>query len=234
MESTASPLAASEQSIAALVECVYRHPRHRELYYQALLHCMDERGVEEVEEFIESLPAFGSALQTSSTLIDVLLSAGGLVYTEYDADGKIIDDERVEAVRRAVIARLPEGTSADDAVEDALYELVDNRTLSTSETGAAVVELLDPVKRVTSYASSRPDRTPAYRKLLEFCLTPRTLEEIKGLLDEDPVLKSAERSGCQGLKASYFIDRMNESGGLQWNGRWLTTDAGQAYLKTAS
>ena len=247
--------AVTEQSVASLVDCVYRHPRHREIYYQMLQYCVTERTVEEVEEAVEGLPAYRSALQSASTLIGVMLDAGGLIYTEYDAEGAVIDDARVEEVRRATLEQrasvagsvLSSAESAladaeykaqalalDNAIDDALYGLVEKRTLRVTETGAAVVRLLDPVKRVTSYATSRPERAPLYRKLLEFCLVPRTLEEIKGLLDGDPALAPTEHSGRQALHASYFIDRMNESGGLQWDGGWVTTSAGRSYLNEAA
>ena len=247
--------AVTEQSVASLVDSVYRHPRHREIYYQMLQYCVTERTVEEVEEAVEGLPAYRSALQSASTLIGVMLDAGGLIYTEYDAEGAVIDDARVEEVRRATLEQrasvagsvLSSADSAladaeykaqalalDNAIDDALYGLVEKRTLRVTETGAAVVRLLDPVKRVTSYATSRPERAPLYRKLLEFCLVPRTLEEIKGLLDGDPALAPTEHSGRQALHASYFIDRMNESGGLQWDGGWVTTSAGRSYLNEAA
>lgn len=247
--------AVTEQSVASLVDCVYRHPRHREIYYQMLQYCVTERTVEEVEEAVEGLPAYRSALQSASTLIGVMLDAGGLIYTEYDAEGAVIDDARVEEVRRATLEQrasvagsvLSSADSAladaeykaqalalDNAIDDALYGLVEKRTLRVTETGAAVVRLLDPVKRVTSYATSRPERAPLYRKLLEFCLVPRTLEEIKGLLDGDPALAPTEHSGRQALHASYFIDRMNESGGLQWDGGWVTTSAGRSCLNEAA
>ena len=247
--------AVTEQSVASLVDCVYRHPRHREIYYQMLQYCVTERTVEEVEEAVEGLPAYRSALQSASTLIGVMLDAGGLIYTEYDAEGAVIDDARVEEVRRATLEQrasvagsvLSSADSAladaeykaqalalDNAIDDELYGLVEKRTLRVTETGAAVVRLLDPVKRVTSYATSRPERAPLYRKLLEFCLVPRTLEEIKGLLDGDPALAPTEHSGQQALHASYFIDRMNESGGLQWDGGWVTTSAGRSYLNEAA
>lgn len=237
------------------MDCVYRHPRHREIYYQMLQYCVTERTVEEVEEAVEGLPAYRSALQSASTLIGVMLDAGGLIYTEYDAEGAVIDDARVEEVRRATLEQrasvagsvLSSADSAladaeykaqalalDNAIDDALYGLVEKRTLRVTETGVAVVRLLDPVKRVTSYATSRPERAPLYRKLLEFCLVPRTLEEIKGLLDGDPALAPTEHSGQQALHASYFIDRMNESGGLQWDGGWVTTSAGRSYLNEAA
>lgn len=247
--------AVTEHSVASLVDCVYRHPRHREIYYQMLQYCVTERTVEEVEEAVEGLPAYRSALQSASTLIGVMLDAGGLIYTEYDAEGAVIDDARVEEVRRATLEQrasvagsvLSSADSAladaeykaqalalDNAIDDALYGLVEKRTLRVTETGVAVVRLLDPVKRVTSYATSRPERAPLYRKLLEFCLVPRTLEEIKGLLDGDPALAPTEHSGQQALHASYFIDRMNESGGLQWDGGWVTTSAGRSYLNEAA
>lgn len=33
----------SEESIARVVECLFNHPRHRELLYKALVHCQTER-----------------------------------------------------------------------------------------------------------------------------------------------------------------------------------------------
>lgn len=225
----------TEEAVAALTECVYRHPRHREVYYQLLAFCAEERTVDEAEAFVETLPAYADALQRAGVLVDVMVAQGGLAYIEYDAAGSAIDDARIAATRQAVADRWKGDLNSpafEDAVEDALFDLVARRTVQTTVVGCAVVQLLNPKKRVAAYATSCPEREPVYRQLLSFCLTPRSLSEIKALLDGNPVLEPTARTAHQPLHASYFIDRLHESGGLEWQGGWVATPAGRAFLET--
>ena len=210
--------APTEAEVAHLLEIVYRHPRHRELYYKALAFCEGGRTVDEAEDFIEAQPEYAGALQTSTVLVNVLIEEGGLSYEEYDAEGAPLTDERVATLK-------DEGVTDDE-----LFDMVARRMVATTPAGCAAVALLDPKRRVAAYATSVPERTRIYRKLLAFCKTPRTLDEIKSLLDGEPELEASERTAWQKLHASYFIDRMDESGGLAWQGGWVTTEAGEAFL----
>ena len=53
---------------------------------------------------------------------------------------------------------------------------------------------------------------------------------MKQLLDGHPALEPSTRSGGQRLHAAYFIDRLDEAGGLVWDGAWVTTEAGERFL----
>lgn len=209
---------ANEELVAGVLDIIYRHPRHRELYYKALAFCAQERTVDEAEDYLEAQPEFASALQASTTLINVLIEEGGLAYREYDAQGTAITEESLAAAREAGVTK------------DELYEQVARRTVRTTSAGNAAVALLDPAKRVSSYVLSVPERTHVYRKLLQFCTTPRALDEIKALIDGDPALEPTARTSWQKLHAVHFIDRMDEAGGLVWNNGWVTTEAGRAFL----
>lgn len=227
----------TEEAVAALTECVYRHPRHREVYYQLLAFCADERAVDEAESFVEGLPAFADALQRAGVLVDVMVQHGGLAYVEYDGDGRVIDDARIAEVRAAVADQwegAADTRAFEDAVEDALFDLVARRTVRATPAARAVVQLLDPERRVAAYATGRPEREPVYRELLSFCLVPRSLDEIKALLDGNPALAPTARTAHQPLHASYFIDRLHESGGLEWQNGWVATPAGRAFLEAAA
>ena len=77
-----------------------------------------------------------------------------------------------------------------------------------------------------------PKRRDAFIRLLEHCREPRSLDSVKQLLDGHPALEPSARSSGQRLHAAYFIDRLDEAGGLVWNGAWVTTEAGERFLAT--
>lgn len=232
----------NEAAVASLVDVVYRHPRHRELYYAILAHCEEEQTVEDTEGFVEEHVDYRSALQNAATLIDVMIAEGGLSYAEYDAEGKSITEERLEALRAETAeqwlethpeddaASLSENHSFQDAYDDACFELVARRTLQTTAVGMTVVELLNPVKRISAYVASRPERSHLYLQVLNFCQTPRTLAEVDALIKDDPALAPTAASDWQRIRPSYILDRLAEAGGLAWNEGWFITEAAKEYL----
>ncbi len=215
---TSTETAAFEEAVSKIVDVVYRHPLHRELYLKALDYCLEERAVDEAELFLEGQPEYKNALQTSTALVNVLIEQGGLAYAEYDSSGALLTEERVEQF-------FEQGRN-----EDEIYDMVERRCVQTTEEGRATAILLDPVKRVRSYVASDPRRSDTFCKLLAFCSTPRSLEEINEAFDSDPALAAREKTGWQRVHASYLIDRMNEAGGLTWNNGWQTTPAGAALV----
>lgn len=74
------------------------------------------------------------------------------------------------------------------------------------------------------------ERRATFVRLLDFCRTPRKLADINQLLADDPALAPSQRTAGQKLHACYFIDRLEEAGGLVWDGSWVTTDAGKRAL----
>lgn len=232
----------NEAAVASLVDVVYRHPRHRELYYAILAHCEEEQTVEDTEGFVKEHVDYRSALQNAATLIDVMIAEGGLSYAEYDAEGNAITEERLKALRTETAeqwlethpeddaASLSENRSFQDAYDDACFELVARRTLQTTAVGMTVVELLNPVKRISAYVASRPERSHLYLQVLNFCQTPRALAEVDALIKDDPALAPTAASDWQRIRPSYILDRLAEAGGLAWNEGWFITEAAKEYL----
>lgn len=211
-------MAFGEDSVMAISDVVCAHPRHRELYYQCLDYCQEERTLDEAEDYIESLPEYNGALQSSTTLTNVLLKCGGLQYREYDSDGRLLDESYVQELQ------------AQELTDDDIYELIDRRTLTTTEVGVAVVELMNPQKRIDRVVSIVPERETLFKRVLNFCTEPRSLEAINGLIGDDPLLNPSERTAHIRLRPSYFIDKLHEAGALVWEGGWKTTEAGQTWL----
>lgn len=64
-----------------------------------------------------------------------------------------------------------------------------------------------------------------YLNILQFCLSPRSRAEIEARIRENPILEEPK------VYASFFIDGLEEAGGLEWDGKWMTTQAGKRLLK---
>ena len=208
----------SEESIARVVECLFNHPRHRELLYKALVHCQTERTEHAAEEFLARQPEAAQALQTPYTLLRNLAAAGGVTVIAHDAQGLALDETRCEQLR------------AEGLDDDALADLVAERRVLTTPAGCAACELLAPEHRTLAAIYKVPERRATFVRLLDFCRTPRKLADINQLLADDPALAPSQRTAGQTLHACYFIDRLEEAGGLVWDGSWVTTDAGTRAL----
>ena len=208
----------SEESIARVVECLFNHPRHRELLYKALVHCQTERTEHAAEEFLARQPEAAQALQTPYTLLRNLAAAGGVTVIAHDAQGLALDETRCEQLR------------AEGLDDDALADLVAERRVLTTPAGCAACELLAPEHRPLAAIYKVPERRATFVRLLDFCRTPRKLADINQLLADDPALAPSQRTAGQKLHACYFIDRLEEAGGLVWDGSWVTTDAGKRAL----
>ena len=113
----------SEESIARVVECLFNHPRHRELLYKALVHCQTERTEHAAEEFLARQPEAAQALQTPYTLLRNLAAAGGVTVIAHDAQGLALDETRCEQLR------------AEGLDDDALADLVAERRVLTTRRG---------------------------------------------------------------------------------------------------
>ena len=222
IEATATPIAAqpAEEAIACVVDAVCRHPRHRELLYKTLAFCREERDELEAERFIGQQPECTQALPEPFALVRQLVACGGLERTAYDADGTPLD-----STRQAELA----SQGLDD---DAIAALATQHVVATTPAGLATVALLDPARRIAARVGIEPKRRDAFIRLLEHCREPRSLDSVKQLLDGHPALEPSARSSGQRLHAAYFIDRLDEAGGLVWNGAWVTTEAGERFLAT--
>lgn len=90
----------------------------------------------------------------------------------------------------------------------------------TTDAGCSAVRQNDASARLSALVSEMSPESAPYREVLEFCRTPRSREEIETLLQ--PLCASR----VPVVYPSYFIEQLEAVGGLEWDGRWLTTAEG--------
>lgn len=92
----------------------------------------------------------------------------------------------------------------------------DKKLWQVSKEGRSALEKLNHVSGLENMLSSEPEFAEIYIKILRFCTTPRTKDEIEDMLEIS--LKDSTVLG------GYFISNLEESGGLEWDGKWLTVE----------
>lgn len=201
-----------EERCERLTRHVLSQTEHREIRIAVLGFCRERRSLAEVELFVQDLPEFGYETQSPYLLIRALERAGGVVCVELDDQGEPVTPERKEGLD-------------EDEIDDLVFEL----DFETTDAGVAVYERLTPGVRLADLLESQSARKDTYCELLEYCLTPRSREEVERLLEGRDILW-LDAPGDQPLKPSVFIDRLERSGVLVWRGKWVTGAEGRSYL----
>ncbi|MCJ7567470.1 MAG: hypothetical protein MUO58_08010 [Anaerolineales bacterium] len=95
----------------------------------------------------------------------------------------------------------------------------------TTEAGNQVAAQEMPTKKIQKLLFEETDLREIFLDVIDFCTTPRTLQEIKEEFKGRSILD--ERN----VHPTYFIHTLEEFGGLVWEEkRWRTTDAGKGVL----
>lgn len=196
-------------STAALESALTREPAKRELYLAALAFAA---GASErvdrfsIEAVIDQRPERTAFFQPAGSLVDALVGFGAL-------------DEK-----------LPEPEYDEDAEE----EFIDmaKATYGLTPEGVAALEEFSPHARLTALFACEPERAAGFRSLMVFCAgQARTRREIDGLLA--PFCESEKNTrhvAAAAIYPSYYVDRLERAGALQWSDGWTTTEEAQAFL----
>ena len=203
--------------VSALVKLMRGAPLHREVYVRILEYCKERRTLSEAEDAVTAMPEFAQLAQSPYRLIRCLADEGGLQWLDLDEDGMPLD------------AALREELS-----EDEYDDMIAAYAVETTAAGAEASEIMSPANRLDDLLNRASDRTGALLDVLDFCATPRSLRDIEGLLEDHGALDTLRASNGQPLKASYFVDVLERSGGLVWNNAWQTTSSGLEFLARAS
>ncbi|QAR32668.1 hypothetical protein EP073_04365 [Geovibrio thiophilus] len=91
----------------------------------------------------------------------------------------------------------------------------ENERWRTSAEGCAALEALGYTQNA-GIISNEPEFKEIYIKILRFCFTPRTRDEIEDML-ETPLRDCSVQPG-------YFISNLEETGSLEWRGKWTTAE----------
>lgn len=93
--------------------------------------------------------------------------------------------------------------------------------LKTTEEGIAAVDHLSPSDLIERVIDKEPDYREVFFNILEACLEPKSKNDIETMLEEYPVIKD------RGIYPGFFIGELEDAGGLEWIGKWKTTDNGK-------
>lgn len=202
-----------EEAVADLSTAVTAMPRLREMYLKLLEFCQVRRSLEEAEREIEGYPEFPYGAQPPYRLIRTMVDHGGLEWIELSENGTVVTSEDKAGL-------------TDDEADD----LVAGFAVLTTAVGEQVREDFAPERRLRSLFEEHPHRTEAYLDVMDFCRKPRAYQEVRDLLQGRDVLSLTRNADGQPLQPSFFVDMLERSGGLVWNGGWKVTKQGEALL----
>lgn len=203
-----------EEKAAVLWDTVNAMPACREVLYQMMLYCVCEQERSAVEKRIASCQEMQTAIQTPYQLVSWLLRDEGLEEIRY-LDGSVMTVEQATAY---------------DEDPEATGEI---RMLQTTKIGLMVVEKMNPSHRVNALIREKPEYKELFLEVIDFCRSPKTLQEIKSLLELDPLV-ATYRNSVKKVYPSYFLDRLQKSGCLSWDKGWKATTDALAYLEQIS
>ncbi len=210
-----------EERVAATLECLERKNNQKEILYDLLVFCRTERTEEETEEFLTNHKQFADGYHTASKYLFFMQRTGAIEELEYDSEGALITEERREQLREAEFS------------EEEIADIAEEWHYKTTAAGEEAIEGFDPVDRTKEMlATQKESRIASYRRLLEFCEQPRSLEEITTFMDGDPGLEVDPRTGVMQMQPSAYIGKLDSSGALTWENGWQTTPGGMEVLET--
>lgn len=204
-----------EEKIDRLERTVTRHPLNREILYRILAACSEERELSSLEDEISTYPEFADATRDQYHLIMSLVTAGGLALIERDSCDEVV---------------LPDQKEGLD--EDEVDDLVCTIGFVTTDAGRALVEMRRPSARLAALLGVAPDRRDTYLLVLDFLgESPRTYPEVEKLLEGTPLLDTYVDGVLTRVKPSMFLDKLERTGVVVWDGAWTLTEEGEAYLE---
>lgn len=187
----------------------------RELFYAALRFCREHRTRDELEAMMESHPTFSSTVLTASSCTDILVKHGALAQSVRIPDGSLVSTEDFVAM----IDR-DETTKADGA----LTVVATAAALEAAEGLSVGNRLAGLLKEAT------PEREAIYLAVLRFCAVPRTLDQIKSLL-EDSGLSTTPTKDRETVYPSAIANALARAGALCWQNGWTLTQEGAAAIE---
>jgi hypothetical protein len=168
----------------------------------------------DLEELIQTMPEYKAATQPPHYLIEWLIGSGALSFTEVDAEGVPVTDERREG-------------KTEDEIDDMVADII----IDITDTGREALAAFDPQQRLTNLLQEVPERYGAYIELLSFLTEKRSYKEIDGLLRDQPVLMSGRATGDRPMQPSVFVDKLAAAGSIIFDDGWIITPEGRAVLE---
>ena len=100
--------------------------------------------------------------------------------------------------------------------------------LATTEAGAKAVGENGVDGALASLRDARPDCAVYFDVILAYCLQPRSYRDV---FDEIARIEASRFGAVAKIQPSYVLERLHETGALDWKGGWETTAQGEAALR---
>ncbi|WP_304902732.1 hypothetical protein [Adlercreutzia caecimuris] len=181
-------------------------------------YCAQERIMSDIELFVASREYSKVFVKTPTALVTILVNNGylsELTYVDGEAYSGSIDDLLAD-----------EGIS-----EDAIIE---HRYKSTPS-GQEIAETFLPAKLISKLFDECPEHTNAFMAVLRMCVDGDLLtkEDIALALEGKDLVPHDARTGLPKMLPSYFTDKLERAGVLEWKHGWRITSEGRAFLEKA-
>lgn len=193
-----------EERVAAIESRIQSEPKLVRALYRMLALCRSPRAVDEVLGAWSGWPEAAGSVFEAPVVLSWLTDVGALSAAAAVAEGE-------------------GSTDSHEALSDADYSKSAPCVVLT-EAGAAALEAFERDRPLETLLAEQARYQSVFADILAFCIEPRTKKAIEDFLRDNPLLLNPR------LFPGFFIDRLERARALSWNGGWLTTDEGRAWL----
>jgi len=163
------------------------------------------------------------AQQSGGTSADDVSSSNSFSATADEEEEVIVIGGSSATQDAAAIAADDEDDTEDLEVSGTPHPL--DYEYTVSEVGKRLIEDFSPTKRIEDLFEVEADLAPGMRAVMSYCdETARTKSDIEAMLKE-----AGYHIGLD-LDSSFYMDRLEERGGLVWEDGWKTTAEGRECL----
>jgi hypothetical protein len=168
----------------------------------------------------------GPVLQQTSTFVDILVRGGALIEQIY------VNDEPYSGTLQQL--------QTDASVTESASIL---QILQITKRGLQILDSYSASNTLRELLQNDIDNSSVYHSMLVACSSQVgvSLSELEQLIDkaicenqqlDSQISQSQTANNAQTrIYPQYFIDSLEKSGGIYWNGNWKTTDAGKLVIK---
>lgn len=194
-----------DSEVERIIAVVNGEPAVREALYKVLGFCRQRTSLANVIEHLDDLCGDG-ALQDSFDYL-LRLEFSGAISVESILDGRPLTAEEEAEYR--------EGSFERGAEVEEFCEL--------TPAGAAAEMSLHPWRRMALLLEAKPEYEDLFKRTLEFCAEPKSLQEIERFLEQDDRVATLAQSKDR-VWPAYFIDRLKNAGAIEWHEGWVCAD----------
>ena len=241
---------AYEESLAAACMQV----DERQVFYKTLRLVRTTHDDTELREAIAAFPEMACSVKTPRFFLERMRDTGALSVEEPEVEkpadaGQAAEGAGADAGSEAPDASEPTAPAdAERPADDALtgepteaeqpaeasdageptaqpHHASEHAVWTLTPAGTRVLDQLSATKRLARLYAKDEELAPAFDCILEFCREPRKRTEVEAELRAQGFLN------VPGIETSFYVDRLEREGGLVWDGGWLTTEDGLAFLE---